>query len=256
MMYERLNRLYSGIHHLGVGPAIHYRLRRFQNQRIPGKAPFALHSRRLQWPVYCRPQTTDIDVFSQIFVHREYRCLDGVTDVNLVIDCGANVGYSSAYFLSAFPKAKVIAVEPDPANFHALLHNLAPYGDRVRAIQSAVWSHSTALKLSTEIFRDGREWSRTVVPTSADDPEAMSAVDIGTLLEESGHDRISILKIDIEGAERQVFAENFESWINRVDNLVIELHGDDCESTFRTAVGDRGFELSECDELSVCQRPK
>ena len=93
-----------------------------------------------QFPVWCRVLSSDLDVFSQIFVHREYRCLDDLTGVRVVIDCGANVGYSSAYFLSRFPACTVIAVEPDSGNFAAMERNLAPYGNRVRAIHSGVWA--------------------------------------------------------------------------------------------------------------------
>jgi hypothetical protein len=48
------------------------------------------------------------------------------------------------------------------------------------------------------------------------------------ILRESGQDRISLLKIDIEGAEVQLFSEGCESWLSKVDNIVIELHDDSC----------------------------
>jgi hypothetical protein len=46
----------------------------------------------------------------------------------------------------------------------------------------------------------------------------MTATDIGTLLDRSGEQRISVLKVDIEGAERVVFVKNYESWLPKVDN--------------------------------------
>jgi hypothetical protein len=82
----------------------------------------------------------------------------------------------------------------------------------------------------------------------------MTAVDIGTLLETSGHERISILKIDIEGAESNVFSSNYHSWIGKVDNLVIELHSNECRSIFTDAISKVKFSLSECDELTVCKK--
>ena len=78
--------------------------------------PYLLRSRYAEFPLKCRPKTTDIRVFRQIYVSREYRCLDEVRDAGLIIDCGANVGYSSAYFLTRFPKSYLIAIEPDPGN--------------------------------------------------------------------------------------------------------------------------------------------
>jgi len=75
-----------------------------------------------------------------LFGFREYRCLKEVHDASLIVDCGANVGYSTVYFLTRYPRAKVIAVDPDPDNYALLEANVAPYGARCRPIRSAVWS--------------------------------------------------------------------------------------------------------------------
>ncbi len=75
-----------------------------------------------------------------------------------------------------------------------------------------------------------------------------------SLLRTSGFERISILKIDVEGAEKRIFAENFEDWLGKVDALVIELHGQDCADVFHRAIGRYDFELSTCDELTVARR--
>src|SRR5215217_6221305 len=151
-------------------------------------------------PVWLRSRTSDLDVFSQIFLHREYRGLDALTDVDAVIDCGANVGYASAYFLSQFPSSSVVAVEPDAGNFATLQKNLKPYGDRARVVNSGVWSEAVGLVMNEEGFRDGREWARQVRPARAGETPAMNAVSIQSLIELCGTERISILKIDIEGA--------------------------------------------------------
>jgi FkbM family methyltransferase len=217
--------------------------------------PYFLRSRYAEFPLKCRPNTSDIDVFRQIFLTREYRCLDEVRDAaGLIIDCGANVGYSSAYFLSRFPKSYLIAIEPDPGNFSLLETNLAPYENRYRAICSAVWSHPVGLLLSEVPFRNGMEWARTVREARDGEKATMTSIDIGTLLKTSGYDRISILKVDIEGAESIVFSSNYETWIGKIDNLVIELHNAECRSIFRKAISNVKFCVSECDELVVCKR--
>ena len=64
-----------------------------------------LTCRRLLYPVYARRGSSDLAVFHQIFVSHEYRCLAGLTNPKLILDCGANVGYSAAYFLSRFQAA-------------------------------------------------------------------------------------------------------------------------------------------------------
>lgn len=251
-MTYRLQR-YGKCLSLGAMPSLVYILQGLRKKYAKPRRPYALYSKDALFPVLCRPNTSDIDVFDQIFVGREYRCLDEATDVGLIIDCGANVGYSSAYLLSRFKQAHVIAIEPDPLNYALLKENLVPY-DRSRVVCSAVWSHPAGLVLSEETFGNGREWSRTVRETRDGETPMMTAIDIGTLLANSGYDRISILKVDIEGAEEVVFASNYENWIDKVDNLVIELHSDECRSVFMAAIANQGFSLSECDELTVCRR--
>jgi FkbM family methyltransferase len=225
----------------------------FSRRLMPAAVPYRLRSRYLDYPVWVRPGTSDRHVFQQIFRNREYRCLDHVRRAELVIDCGANVGYSAAYMLSRFQDAFVIAVEPDLRNFEAMTRNLSPYAGRFRAVNSGVWSSTCGLVMSEEFANEGEEWARTVREARNDETPQMYAVEIGQLFNESGYPRISILKIDIEGAEKVVFAHP-TSWLCQVDHLVIELHGAIEESIFHKAIEGHGFRLSRCDELTVCSR--
>jgi len=208
--------------------------------------------------LFFRPISSDRYVFHQIFIEREYSCFDDLDRPDLIIDCGANVGYSSGYFLSRFPSCSVIAVEPDPENFKMLERNLAQFGNRARAIRAAVWSHSSRLKIKESTYRDGLEWAFQVSECKPDEESSVEAVDIGALLRESGHERISLLKMDIEGAEAVVFSSEYEPWIDLIDNIAIELHDDtvfgDARRVFATAISGRGFKTSSSGELTVCRR--
>lgn len=240
---------------LGALQFSHFVARRFVNRVTPPGGPYRLYSKYSSAALWLRPQSSDLDVYDQIFRYREYRCLDGVRDAGLIIDCGANVGFASAYFLSRYPRSRIVAVEPDPGNFEALKRNLAPFGTRVSAHCTGVWSVTCGLVLETDGFGDGREWARTVRASRAGETPMMTARDIGSLIAEAGEPRVSILKIDIEGSEAEVFANGDISWLDRVDNLVIELHGERCHRIFHDAIRDRGFDISTCDELTVCTRP-
>ena len=238
---------------LGWSAAKWLRFQRWREKRFGLSKPYQLFSRNCRHGLWVRPGTSDLDVFVQIYLQREYACLDASQDVQLVIDCGANVGYSSAWFLSRFPSCRVIAVEPDTGNFAQLARNVAAFGSRVQLVQSGVWSRRCSLVISEAPYRDGREWSVQVREAAESEPAHMTAVDIATLLAESGYATISILKIDIEAAERFVFAENYQAWIDRVDNLVIELHDDECRRVFFDAIRGLPFKVSQSGELTVCR---
>lgn len=206
-----------------------------------------------------RGNSSDLNAFGQIFIEREYECLNQIGDVELVIDAGANVGYSSVYFLSHFPRCRVVAIEPDPRNFEALQQNLAPYADRVDLRNAGVWSHPAELRLQSTPYRDGREWSRQVRECGPDEKGTIDAIDIRSIVEGSGCDRVSILKIDIEGSECIIFSPGmYESWLDRVDTIAIELHDDSCfgkaSEIFDAAIRDQGFSVSRSGELTICQR--
>lgn len=219
---------------------------------------FRIRTRSALHPLFVRPNSSDLDVFAQVFISREYECLDDLRGVRLIVDAGANVGYSSAYFLSAHPDSEIVAVEPDPENFAMLKRNLAPYGCRVKAVHAAVWSHPTRLALSCGHYRDGREWTRQVRPSDLEDASAIEAVTIDALLSASARDRISILKMDVEGAEAVIFSNNHQPWLDRVDAIAIELHDNSifgkATEVFFTAIEGRGFRVSTKGELTICRK--
>jgi hypothetical protein len=108
------------------------------------------------------------------------------------------------------------------------------------------------------LFRDGGEWTKQVREARSNDANVLPAVTVGALLRESGHQRISILKVDIEGSEAIVFSEGYGSWLSKVDVIVIELHDDsafgDCARVFHQAISGQGFTVSRVGELTVCRR--
>jgi FkbM family methyltransferase len=194
-----------------------------------------------------------MQVFYQIFEIEEYSVLRDLSDVSLVIDLGANVGFSSAYFLSCFPNARVIAVEPDSQNIAICRVNLEPYKDRATTLHGAAWSERTKLNLNRDGFGDGREWAIQV--EKADDGKAgeVQAWDIGSLIDLSGSACVDLLKVDIERAELAVFGETARDWLPRVKNICIELHGSDCEEVFFKSLANFTYDLAHSGELTICR---
>lgn len=224
-----------------IGPANYAKYWWHQKTRLPRHGVFELRAAQVPHPLICRAGTSDIDVFKEVFVRGDYRWVDRLDDVKLIIDCGANVGFSATLFAASFPEAKVISVEPDPGNFAKLLKNTAPYGDRCECVQAGVWSKRCGLVFDEEIFGDGREWAVSVREARQGEVAAVEAVGIVNLLESSGFDRISLLKIDIEGSEAAVFDGSHRGWIDRADHIVAELHGKTCEHLYLSAAQEAGF---------------
>jgi FkbM family methyltransferase len=234
-----------------LGPASLIR-RQYQRARGPIDRPHKLTSKALRHPVCARPATSDYLVFDQIFVEQQYRCLDTahIQTGGLIIDCGANVGYASAYFLSRYPTCVVVAVEPEQSNFEMLERNVRPYRNSCIAIQGAVWPHPEDV-VTLKPTGKGEEWGFKV--QRIDGLKNVRTFTIQDLIPR-GFNRISLLKIDIEGAEIELFKTRPERWLGLVDNIVVELHGTEAERVFHEAIAPYGFNISRFGELTVCLR--
>jgi FkbM family methyltransferase len=205
-------------------------------------------------PFYFRPLTSDVFVIDQVFLNREYDPVVRECDPEFVIDCGANIGCASVYFLERYPKARVIALEPDAGNYEVCRRNLEPYGDRAVVLKRAVWSADTGLRLEPGVFRDGLEWSCQVRPCRAGEAADVEAVSLPTLLREYGADRIDLLKIDVEGAEVHLFDERAQEWLGRTDCLAVELHDQACVQALQRSLEGLPFTQRRVGELTICKR--
>lgn len=168
---------------------------------------------------YLRPSTSDIKVFREVFLFRIYSFeLNFIPAV--IIDAGANIGMSSIFFAARFPLSTVYSIEPEASNFVALQRNVAGYRN-IQATQSALWHRDTALKI---VDPEENHWAFTVEECDNDRPGSFCAVSIATFMQKHGIEKIDLLKMDIEGAEREVFSENYEYWLSRTKIIIIELH--------------------------------
>ncbi|HLD49952.1 MAG TPA: FkbM family methyltransferase [bacterium] len=214
---------------------------------------FPIRLKGLRDPFFGRFGTSDELVFNQIFIEREYFPVTHIRDPKFIMDCGANVGYSALWFLNQYPDACILVVEPDPENFALCQKNLLPYGKRVSFVRAGIWPRETGLVVVKGEYKDGREWATQVRECRAGEKPGLRGRGIKNLLKEFDRESIDILKIDIEASEKNLFAENVEPWLGKVKNLVIELHGKECEEIFFNAMSFYDYDLSRSGELAICK---
>jgi precorrin-6B methylase 2 len=71
---------------------------------------------------------SDITVFYQVLLVQSYKIKIN-TEPKFILDCGANIGSSSVFFVNLFPLAQIIAVEPELENFKILVKNAVPHNN-------------------------------------------------------------------------------------------------------------------------------
>lgn len=207
-----------------------------------------VNQRGISSAIYLRVPSSDVRVFKQIFIENEYK-FDVNREPEFIIDAGANIGLASIYFANQFPNARILAIEPEKENFEILVKNTELYPN-IQPVLGALWGESAEVEV---VDRGLGRWGFMTEAPSGDQtlPESshqkVQAMTVDMILERFDVQQVSILKLDIEGAELEVF-RNSSSWIDKVDSLIIELHEHmkpGCNRSFYSATGGFDIEWSQ-----------
>lgn len=168
---------------------------------------------------FLRKNFSDRYTFNQVFVDDQYR-LSFPFEPKTIIDGGANIGLAAAYFAHKYPAANIVAVEPSAGNFEVLQKNIAAF-PKVKGLNKGIWNKDVHLHIINKSENDN---AFMVEETTADAPDALPAISIESILRSQGWETIDILKLDIEGSEKEVFEAGYEYWLPRTKAIIIELH--------------------------------
>ncbi|RWU08599.1 FkbM family methyltransferase [Pedobacter chitinilyticus] len=203
-----------------------------------------------------RKKGSDVRVHRQIVIEKEYQSLIDCLIVNdkkpkLIVDCGANIGLTAIQFARNFPYAQIISIEPDEMNFRQLSINTQDFHN-VYPLRNAIWTSLETLKLDKN-FRDGEDWSIRTVKSSDDFYQEVQTITLLDLLKELGQEKIDLLKIDIEGTEKELFKDkNTYRFLDKTECIAIEIH-DECVDRLNIykILREHDFTLFNSGELTI-----
>ncbi len=135
--------------------------------------------------------------------------------VRSMLDLGANVGLASIYLADRLGIERTFCVEAAGGNFRLLKENLARNLPQARAIHAAAVGRPGAY----HVEEGGEPGEIRVLPGKG----SVEALTVSEILDQAGMDRVDLLKIDIEGAEEEIF-ERVEEWGDRVGAVLGEVH--------------------------------
>lgn len=172
--------------------------------------------------VHYRPNTSDFMVLRQVLGRKEYNF--GFEYVpRRIIDGGANVGYASLYFATRFPSAEIVALEPNSTNCTMFKKNCCSYRN-IRLLDGALWSSDSTVDLMDE---SAQAFAFRVHATPLDhsgNANSVPGYSLSTVLQLFDGGKADILKLDIEGAELELFTSSDQEWLWKVRTLIVELH--------------------------------
>jgi FkbM family methyltransferase len=189
--------------------------------------------------IVIRPFAGDLFILFEVLMDGCYYISDAMLppeEVRVILDCGANIGITALYFASRYPKARIFSIEPNDSNFELLKRNTA-IEPRIVPIRGAVVGRP---RKSVRLTSEKPAWGNFVTEQS-EGPE-VPAFTIEQILNAHNLAHVDLLKVDIEGAEKQVFGEG--QFMHRIGVVIIELHGDYDFSSFSRDVATWNFEAA------------
>lgn len=182
--------------------------------RTRGGARFVVdgfHDLTTAWVVFCR---------GEYAVDPAARC---------IVDVGANYGAFTLMAAEAAPHARIVAVEPFPAEYARLVRNVAANGlaERVACRNAAVASAAGERRMDAD--PDAPAQSRALLADGADAPGIpVAAWTVGDVLRDAlahaGSDRIDLVKMDVEGGEHELIPSLTPDVLAPVDVWQMEYH--------------------------------
>jgi FkbM family methyltransferase len=159
--------------------------------------------------------------------HEYIKCLDILEKESHqslnILEIGANIGYYALIGAKTVDKCQVLAVEPESKNIGMLEKNINAnnFGNKINIHQYAVGNSNKTVELNIS-DRGNRHSLKNTKEHSGSELVEMKTPE--KLLSDIGQDQIDVLRMDIEGAEIQVFKSLSAERLQQISLIFLELH--------------------------------
>lgn len=197
--------------------------------------------------IHLRSIRADMQSFVNTFIDTYLDKKPYLTDAKFVIDAGANIGFTAILFANWWPQCKIISIEPDKENYELTLKNTLSYSN-ITVLNGGLWNKEVKLRIEA-----GQEDGFVVREVNSDQTQIKSenltlGISIDQLLKNYNISQIDFLKMNIEGSEKEIFSENYQTWLPQTKTMLIELHDGKnagCSKAVFSAVNQFDFAVAE-----------
>jgi len=192
--------------------------------------------------LFYRRNRGDIQGIREIYIDEIYRLPDGAAPTSLV-DFGANIGIATVWLSRRYHLTHSLSVEPVPANFSLLQRNLKANQLTGSTLNGAIGATNGTVMfdgaLETNLGRMGQGSLEVTVHA------------VGEVTQNLGF-APSLLKVDIEGAEEDLFLGTSAEWATAFELIVMEVHPEHVDPlTLERTIVDQGFRYFPPKEVSA-----
>lgn len=183
----------------------------------------------------------DSSVFNEIFKYKEYRAVDSVIKSAdyPIIDVGAHAGFFVFYCKLLNPKAEIFAVEPEPNNLAQLKKHIKDNKLKdVYVVNGALAGESGERFLEISEDSHNHKLGDDKLKEKSIKVQAFSFADF---CKKNKIKKVSLLKMDIEGGEYEVFENLSTSDFNMVNFLILEYHNGKEYQKIEEILRENGF---------------
>jgi FkbM family methyltransferase len=167
----------------------------------------------------------DESVVGEIYKHREYRIVEEIIkkSEDTIIDIGAHAGFFTLFVRSLNPFVKIISIEPEPENIKALKKHISINKvDNIEIYEGAVGG--TAGRRHLFIAKDNHNHYLLERGKNVDKSIIINSWSLSEIMKKSIINSVSLVKIDVEGGEYEIFKGLDESDFKKIKNFYIEYH--------------------------------
>ena len=174
----------------------------------------------LQWnnkKLLIRENTTDSEVFDYVFIEKYHRPSFEIAKKPIILDLGANVGFSAIDLKKRYPQSKIFCYEMDEGNYKSLILNTNKCKN-IYSYNKAVWIKNEIVNYDNSSPNDSYH-----IDNSNKLSKSVIGITIESIFNENQLQFVDFIKMDIEGAEIDIFKSDL-NWLKKIKSIKVEVH--------------------------------
>lgn len=190
----------------------------------------------------------DRSVFNEIFIWHEYRAVEEcllTMEQGVVVDAGAHAGFFSVFGAVLAPLARIFAVEPAKDNLLALKKHLDVNLIKNVTIIPLALAKETGERL---LFSPtGEHHNYSISEINKKEGKKIKALSFGDFKKENKIREVFLLKMDVEGAEKEILNGFIpDDWVN-TRTIILEYHNysENTDIILEKMLREHGFSVSK-----------